>query len=256
MDVAEMDKAFTKGIRLIEALANSDRPRGVTDLAVELELTKSNVHRLLATLQQNGFVQQVPNQTAYKLTIKIWELGQRVMGRVDLVGAARPAMQRLAELTHETVHLSVLQGLDVVYIDKIETDHHVRAHTRIGARAPAYTMATGKAMLAQMPDDYLDALGPELTPYTATTLTRLDDLRADLAKIRRQGFAIVPQGEWRDGIAACACAILGPNGQLAGAIGISGPDTRLKARQLREFSQHVVAAARDTSGSLGYSGDS
>lgn len=251
-----MDKAFTKGIRLIEALANSDRPRGVTDLAAELELTKSNVHRLLATLQANGFVQQVPHQSNYELTIKIWELGLRVLRRVDLVSAARPAMQRLAELTRETVHLSILQGHDIVYIDKIESDHHVRAHTRIGARAPAYTMATGKAMLAQMPDDYIDSLGPDLTPYTATTRTRLEDLRADLQKVRRQGYAIVPQGEWRDGIAACACAILGPNGRLAGAIGISGPDVRLKTRQLREFSQHVVSAAKDTSASLGYFGDS
>ncbi|MFC6762538.1 IclR family transcriptional regulator [Sulfitobacter porphyrae] len=142
-----MDKAFTKGIRLIEALANSDRPRGVTDLAVELELTKSNVHRLLATLQANGFVQQVPHQSTYELTIKIWELGLRVLRRVDLVSAARPAMQRLAELTHETVHLSILQGQDVVYIDKIETNHHVRAHTRIGARAPPIQWPRGRRCL-------------------------------------------------------------------------------------------------------------
>ncbi|MFC6762537.1 IclR family transcriptional regulator C-terminal domain-containing protein [Sulfitobacter porphyrae] len=107
-----------------------------------------------------------------------------------------------------------------------------------------------------MPDAYLDVLGPELTAFTATTRTRLKDLRADLDKIRRQGYAIVPQGEWRDGIAACACAILGPNGRLAGAIGISGPDVRLKTRHLREYSQHVVSAAKDASASLGYFGDS
>lgn len=249
-----MDKAFIKGLRLLESLANSEQPRGITDLANELGLTKSNVHRLLQTLQANGFVRQIPLNSAYELTPKIWELGNRVMHRIDLNKVARPAMTRLAEETGETVHLSILVDTDVIYIDKIESSHHIRAYTHVGSRAPAFAMATGKAMLAQMPDSYLERFAPLFSTYTEYTRVTVADLKTDIDAIRQQGFALVPHGEWRDGIAACACAILDRYGEVAGAIGISGPDTRLKLQDLQQIAPLVVVAARSISLALGHSG--
>lgn len=116
-----MDKAFTKGLRLVEALALSERPRGITDLARELDFTKSNVHRFLATLQELGYVRRNPADSTYELTPRIWELGNHVIRRMDFVRMAQPAMAKLAETTGETVHLSMLDGTDVVYLDKIES---------------------------------------------------------------------------------------------------------------------------------------
>ncbi|TIM67937.1 MAG: IclR family transcriptional regulator [Mesorhizobium sp.] len=182
-----MDKAFIKGLRLLEALALSEQPRGVTDLAAELKLTKSNVHRLLTTLQTHGYVRQIPPHSTY------------------------------------------------------------------GARAPAYTVATGKAMLAQLPDSYLERFRPQLKRYTETTRTAMEELRADVELARAQGYAAVLHGEWREGIAACACAILGRNGELVGAIGMSGPDTRIKRKQIKQYSVDVIEAARSISIALGYS---
>lgn len=247
-----MDKAFTKGLRLLETLATSDRPRGITDLASELQFTKSNVHRLLQTLQIQGFVRQLPPNSTYELTTKIWELGSHVIRRMDLSKVARPAMVRLAEEVGETVHLSILDNTDVVYIDKIEGSHHIRAYTHVGARAPAFSMATGKAMLAHMPDEYLERFAPIFAKFTEHTRATLPELRADLELIRSQGYAMVPHGEWRDGIAACACAILDRTGDVAGAIGISGPDTRIKVNDLKQFSVHVMEAAKAISSTLGY----
>lgn len=249
---AGMDKAFIKGLRLIEALAASDVPRGISDLARELEMTKSNVHRLLATLIAQGYARQVPPLNHYELTIRIWELGVHVIRRLDLTKVARPAMTRLAEITGETVHLSVLDGTEVLYLDKIESAHHIRAHTSIGARAPAHAVATGKAMLSCMPEAYLERLGEVLPRFTETTRTTLKELRADIRVAREQGYALVPRGEWREGIAACACAILGRSGDVVGAIGMSGPDSRIRRRQLKEIAPHVMAAARDISVALGY----
>lgn len=248
-----MDKAFTKGLRLLEILARSDKPRGITDLAKELEFTKSNVHRLLATLQAQGFVRQMPPPSStYELTLKIWELGSNVVRRLDLVSIARPAMEKLAQATGETVHLSVLDDTDVVYVDKIESRHQIRAHTSVGMRAPAFAMATGKAMLAHEPDEALDRFRPLFKRYTATTRVTPEELMADIRQIRQQGYATVLQGEWRDGIAACACAILGQAGDVAGAIGISGPDSRLKRKELKQFSEDVREAARSISAALGH----
>lgn len=248
-----MDKAFIKGLRLLEALALSEQPRGVTDLAAELKLTKSNVHRLLTTLQTHGYVRQIPPHLTYELTTRIWELGNHVIRRMDLVKLARPAMAKLAAATGETIHLSVLEGTEVLYVDKIESDHHIRAHTSVGARAPAYTVATGKAMLAQLPESYLERFRPQLKRYTEATRTAMEELRADVELARAQGYAAVLHGEWREGIAACACAILGRNGELVGAIGMSGPDTRIKRKQIKQYSVDVIEAARSISIALGYS---
>lgn len=247
-----MDKAFIKGLRLIEVLSLSDKPRGVTDLANDLQLTKSNVHRLLVTLQQQGYVRQIPQQSDYELTTKIWELGSHVIGRMDLPRIARPSMEWLAQKTRETIHLSVLDNTDVVYVDKIESEHHIRAHTSVGWRAPAWTVATGKAMLARMPDDYLLRFKDHFRQYTPTSKASLEALRQDIKTIRMQGFAAVYHGEWREGIAAVACAIVDRSNRLVGGIGMSGPDTRVKKAQIKEYSAYVLAAAAEVSRLYGY----
>ncbi|QCO54562.1 IclR family transcriptional regulator [Pseudorhodobacter turbinis] len=247
-----MDKAFIKGLRLLETLALSDQSRGVSNLASELGLTKSNVHRLLQTLQSQGYVRQVPNNSTYELTTKIWELGRFVIGRMDLIKVAHPAMMLLAEQTGETVHLSILEDVDVIYVDKIESLHHIRAHTSIGSRAPAFTVATGKAMLSHMPDEYLERFRPHMRRYTDTTRTTIKELREDIRVAKLQGYAEVLRGEWREGIAACSCAILGRSGEVVGAIGMSGPDSRIKRKQLKIIAPQVVEAARSISATLGY----
>lgn len=246
-----MDKAFIKGLRLLETLAVSEQSRGITDLANELKFTKSNVHRLLMTLQSQGYVRQIPPNSTYELTTKVWILGSHVIQRMDLFNIARPAMAKLADITGETIHLSVLEDTDVVYVDKIESAHHIRAHTSVGMRAPAFTMATGKAMLAHMPDDYLERFRPHFRRYTDATRTTIEELREDIALARSQGYSSVLHGEWREGIAACACAILGRSGELVGAIGMSGPDTRVKRKQIKEYSIHVMEAARTIGAALG-----
>jgi DNA-binding IclR family transcriptional regulator len=247
-----MDKAFVKGLRLIEALALSEQPRGITDLANELTYTKSNVHRLLGTLQSLGYVRQIPSHSTYELTTKIWALGSHIIHRMDLINIARPAMAKLAEITGETIHLSVLEGTDVVYVDKIESAHHVRAHTSVGMRAPAFTMATGKAMLAHMPDSYLERFRPQLRRYTDTTCTTIEALREDILLVRSRGYAFVLHGEWREGIAACACAILDRSGALVGAVGLSGPDSRVKRKQIKEYAAYVIDAARGIENALDF----
>lgn len=248
-----MDKAFVKGLRLLETLALSERPRGITELANELKFTKSNVHRLLMTLQSQGYVRQIPPHSTYELTTKIWALGSHVIHRMDLIKIARPVMAKLMQVTGETIHLSILEDTDVVYVDKIESEHHIRAHTSVGMRAPAFTMATGKAMLAQLPDHYLERFKPHFRRYTPTTRMTIEELREDIAVARSQGYSYVLHGEWREGIAACACAIVGRSGELVGAIGMSGPDTRVKRKQIKEYSVHVVEAARAIGAALGNS---
>lgn len=246
-----MDKAFTKGLKLIEALANSEEPRGVTSLASELELTKSNVHRLLATLQMQGYVRHVGVNGAYGLTSKLWELGALVTSRLELSQVAQEPMAALAAKTAETVHLSILDGCEVVYINKIESLQAIRAYSRIGGRAPAWCVATGKALLAHMPAQMIDALAPRLSAFTPTTLVDRDALVREFERIRGLGYAI-NRGEWRADVCGIASPVWDNSVKVVAAIGISGPAARLKQAKLKAYAPEVVQAASTISTALGY----
>jgi DNA-binding IclR family transcriptional regulator len=97
-----------------------------------------------------------------------------------------------------------------------------------------------------------NASGPHLRRYTDTTQTTIEELREDIVLARSQGYSSVLHGEWREGIAACACAIVGRSGELVGAISMSGPDTRVKRKQIKECAVHVMEAARTIGAALGY----
>lgn len=247
-----MGQTVSKGLHILEALALSSRPRGVTELAGELGLVKSNVHRLLKVLERHRFVRKNDASGGYECTLKLWELGSLVAERVDVRRAAAPAMATLAEQTLETVHLSVLDGAEVLYIDKIDSAQPVRAYTRVGGRAPAYCVATGKALLAFEPKAKIEALSSELTRFTPRTLTDMDALKKELADIRELGYAI-NRGEWRDSVCGLAAPILSASRRPVAALGISGPIDRLRPGVLRDLAPVVVEGARAVSRELGFS---
>src|SRR5690606_19310941 len=146
-------------------------------------LTRSNAHRTLQTLAHAGYVAKDRASGAYRGTIRLFELGARQMAGMDVRRLAAPYMRELADKTGETVHLSVLDGLDVVYIDKIDSPQPVRAYSVVGGRAPAYAVATGKALLAYQPETYLDRFDGALQAHTPATASTLAELRQALAKV-------------------------------------------------------------------------
>lgn len=245
-----MDKSFVKGLRVLEALALSDQPRGVADLARELAMTKSNVHRLLTTLVTQSFAQRSQTTGAYEAGIKLWELGALVASRLDVRKIAAPLLTELKEKTGETAHLSVLDGHYLVYIDRVETDQYVRTYGRIGARAPAHCTGTGKVMLAHAPASVVSAALKDLQRHTSHTITSVSAMKAELQRVREAGFAVTKE-EWRSGVWSIAAPIFGPSGSVVAGIGISGPTHRMRPRLLKEFKPIVIAAAARVSEQLG-----
>lgn len=224
---------------------------GVTDLARHLGLTKSNTHRLLQTLVASGYVRNLEQSGKYELTLKLWELGAAIVDRLDLRTVAIEYMERLCQVSSETVHLSVLEGSEVIYLAKVDSPHPVRAYSRVGGRAPAYCVATGKVLLAYAPATLIDQISLELKPFTALTITTPNELRTDLEKVRRTGYA-VNRGEWRDSVCGVAAPIWNAAGQVCAAIGLSGPVDRFKARSLKQLSPTVVSVAQQISSRLGF----
>jgi IclR family transcriptional regulator, KDG regulon repressor len=244
-----LDKTLLKGLAVLEALARSDGARGVSELARELRLTKSNVHRTLQTLCSAGYVKK-GEPADYECTMKVPYLAAAILARVDMKRLAEPALQVLARETLETVHLSVLDGAEVFYMHKIDSPHPVRAYSEISGRAPAYCVATGKALLAFQPGDAVQGLG-RLVAHTSRTITTHEALRQELAQVRAQGFA-VNRGEWRETVGGLAAPIFDAGGRAVAAVGISGPTERLRPALTRKFTPDVLHAARRISEALGH----
>jgi DNA-binding IclR family transcriptional regulator len=160
-------------------------------------------------------------------------------------------MAVLAEESAETVHLSVLEGQDVIYVDKIDSVQPIRAYSMIGGRAPAYAVATGKALLAAQPAQYLDRLPDPLPRFTPNTIVSKELLKAECAKALRVGYA-VNRGEWREGVGGLAAAVYDAFERPVAAIGISGPLDRLSVARMKEMAPRVIDAAAQLSKALGY----
>lgn len=245
-----MDSTLLKGLRVLESVARSAGPRGASELARELDLTRSNVHRTLQTLVSAGYLRAAADGSGYECTVKLFELSSAVMERVDVRRVAQHHIHRLAENTAETVHLSILEGLEVVYLDKVESPQPVRAYSSIGGRAPAHCVASGKALLAALPRDELDALlARGLPAWTERTITDPAELTPELARTRETGCA-VNRGEWRVSVAGVAAVVFDAAERPVAAVGVSGPIDRVLPQESR-YRSAVLDAAREVSRELG-----
>lgn len=248
-----MDKTLLKGLMVLEAITDPDDPPKTIDaLAARIGLTRSNAHRTLQTLIHAGYVAK-DEAGGYRGTVRLFELGARQLAKFDVRKLALAPMRRLADQTGETIHLSVLDGMDVIYIDKIDSPQPIRAYSVVGGRAPAYAVATGKALLAHQPEGYVEQHADRIQAFTKSTLATLPELKEELSKVAQQGYAI-NRGEWRDNVAGLAVAIFNNHGQAVAALGISGPLERLGPAKMKRFSRDVIASAHEVSVAMGYQG--
>jgi DNA-binding IclR family transcriptional regulator len=247
-----MDTTVVKGLKVLEALAFSDSACALTDMAKTCGLSKSNAHRLLRTLEECGYVRRDPRTRTYESTLRLWELGTRVFNRLDLRAIAVPHLRELSRSTKESVHLSVYDNDEVLYVDKVDSIHAVRAYVGVGDRGPLHCTATGKAMLASMPEDVIERVCSQLKRYTSNTVPTPRKLKADLELIREQGYAIT-SGEWRAGVLGIAAPVKSPSGVVVGGIGIAGPEERMRRANTERQIAAVTQAAERISKDLGFS---
>lgn len=247
-----MDKTLLKGLSVLEALADMQgEARVIDDVAARVKLTRSNTHRTIQTLMHAGYVERDPVAGGYRSTMKLFALGVRQLGQRDVRKIAPAYMAALAKDTGETIHLSVLDGADVIYIDKIDSSQPIMAYSMVGGRAPAHAVATGKALLSAQEPAYLDSLPATLKRFTAATTTSRTVLKAELAKAARIGYAI-NRGEWREGVGGVAAAVFDGFERPIAALGISGPLERLGATRMKALAPRVMEVTAELSRALGY----
>jgi IclR family KDG regulon transcriptional repressor len=246
---AKLDMTLVKGLRILEALSVSNVPLGVSALSEGLGIGKSNVHRLLNTLVELDFVRKEVETRRYVATLKCWEQGSVVAERSRLRRAANPVLRRLFEESGEAVFMAVLSGTDILYLDKIESSRGSNTPSRAGLRVPAIFPATGKVLLAHQPnvDQLLDTA---LASVPQTVNLERDALQAEMASIRREGFA-TSIGGWTKHANSIAVPV--PNGALppVAAIGIGTLAAEGSRRALRRFAPMLFRAAAEIGDSVG-----
>ena len=238
-------------LRVLRALSEVERGLGVTELASRLGIAKSTCHRLLSTLAADGFVQQHDNGR-YALGLALWELGSRVVGRLELREVAHPILEELRNSTGETIHLAILDGESVVYIDRFESESTLTLFRRIGFRAPAHVTSTGKAILAFSPPEVVErVLNSGLRRVGPGSITSKKKLLAALDKIRSEG-CVVSVEESEAGVASVGAPVFDHSGSVVGSISLAGPTQRIGKGKLPPLKRQIRLAAQRISRGLGY----
>ncbi|SRR5581483_258784 len=236
-------RAVERAVELLFRLASHPEGIGLQRLAAEVGCSKSTVHRLLATLQGLGVVEQDGRLREYRLGQRVRELA----GQGDeLRRAALPLMRELVESTAETVTLHVIEGDSHVVIEQCESPHEIRRILPLGQAVPLLTGATARAILAFLPSD-----------RTQQTLARTRTTResgpsmAQLAEVRERGYSLSP-GERIAGGTALSAPIFDRSGDLCAALSLSGPRFRLSSARAARFAPLLVGAAARISHALGF----
>ncbi len=243
---------LAKVLRVLEALDGSASGLQLKQVSEQTGINKSTAYRFLAHLETEGYLFR-DDAGAYIVGPKLARLGSGIAYHATLRNVSRPVMQRLCELTSETVNLALLDGVNVLYLDVMESSHLFRLVSQVGTRRPLHCTALGKAMLAHTPRDERDAIVASLrlerfSPHTITNLARF---RKDLERIAQQGYAVDDE-EAGLGARCVSAPIFDQSGKVAAAISVSGPVTRINRQCLLQFARAIREGAHAISHKLGY----
>ncbi|MFC7062420.1 IclR family transcriptional regulator [Halobacillus seohaensis] len=245
-------QSVDRALHILDILKEYPKGLGVTELSYRLDVSKSTIHRLLSSLLQQGFVKQDIENERYVLGLKLIELGEVVSSHLDIRKIAAPYLNQLAELTGETVHLVMMDNLEIVYIDKTESEATIRMFSRIGKRAPMHCTGVGKAILAFLPPDKIEEVLTDrpMTKFTDYTITDKDEMNMHLKEIRDRGVSFDLE-EHEEGIKCAAAPIFNYKGEVVGGISVAGPIMRVDEEKLKFFSQEIHKTSNQISELLG-----
>jgi DNA-binding IclR family transcriptional regulator len=192
-----------------------------------------------------GCIRQDPSTGRYALGLKLFELGQAVLANMDIRTVAMPFLLELSRKYEETVHLAILSGNEVIYIDKVDSPRSIRIVSKVGGRNPAYCTGVGKVLLAGLTNEELNRLLAtiEFRPITPNTITNSFALMEEITKIRQDGYA-TDNGEIDEGLSCVAAPIRNHLGVVTAAISLSGPMARVFTGNTSRLVADVIYCAR------------
>ena len=245
VDAPRVDKAAMTTVQsvlsaldLLDCFAHEEE-LGVTQIANRLGVAKSTAHRLLSTLCARGMAEQIPGSSRYRLGLHLYELGQLAQDRVPLRHTALPLLEQLRILTGQTVHLSIADGPDVVFLERLQTLRGIPLLGDRQRRMPTHTTSSGKVLAAFDPEVANARLAAGFPPMTERTIRTAAQWEAALETVRRTGIAI-SDGENRPGLASIAAPVRDGSGHTVAAVSVAGPSEAVMSNADRHA--RVVAA--------------
>ena len=229
---AHFVQSLERGLAVIRAFGAETPELTLSEVARETGLTRAATRRFLHTLADLGYVHT--DGRRFRLTPRVLELGYAFLSSLTLPEVAEPHLERLVAEIHESSSVSVLDGDEIVYVARVPTARIMRVSINLGTRFPAYATSMGRVMLAGLPDADLDAYlaRVELRRLSPRTVTDEDALRAELARVREQGWALVDQ-ELEEGLRSIAAPIRDRAGEVVAAVNVSAHASRTPKEAMR-----------------------
>lgn len=247
-----MVPSIQKAIRILELLA-SEPGLNSTRVSEKLGLPKSSVHDILSTLEKESFVFRSQGG-GLQLGLRLFELGNKSLGNIEIRKVSESCLQWLNKEIDETVHLTILENDEVLYIECFESSKRLRINSVIGVRAPLYCTAVGKAIMAYLPESEIDRIIKTygIPKITDQTIIDAQELKKELAATARRGYAI-DNSEHEEGVRCVAAPIQSRMGDISASISISGPTQRIKMGDIPHLAELVMKTAWEISQRLGAS---
>jgi DNA-binding IclR family transcriptional regulator len=248
-----MSQSLDKALQILRHLGTG--PASLDQLATALGVHKTTVLRLLRTLAEQHFVFR-DGHHRYHLGSQVFELAGRGLDQREVRGIAAPHLAAFNRAHGRTTHLSELSGSEIVYIDKLESQDHVRMASRIGLRAPVHSTAAGKVLVADLPPAELESVlaGVTFARMTPNTLTSREDYLAELAQVRAQGWAH-DREENEHSINCIGAPVRDASGRAVAAVSVSVPDIVLTDEQVLELLPALLTVTEKISRDCGWRPD-
>lgn len=244
-----MERAFD----ILACLSQAGEAKGPTEIANATGLSKSTVHRLLSALCASGYVEKEKESGHYRIGVKLVDLVSWHINSLELQTEARPFLAALQSELNLVVHLGILDGHEVVYVEKMDISPNLRLYSQIGLRVPAQCSSLGKCLLSRFSGEELEYVMSDcqFPAYTPNSTTNLQDLKIYLRQVRRQGWAIDYE-EFTPGQRCIGAPIYDYRGEIIAAISASGPATILTDDRIKEVVARVTETAAEISQRLCY----
>ena len=244
-------QSFARGLEVIRSFSAMAPQQTLTEVATRSGLSRAGARRILLTLQTLGYV--ASDGKLFSLTPRILDLGFAYLSSMPIWNIAEPAMDELVAQVQESCSAAVLEGTDIIYVLRVSTYKIMAISLGVGSRLPAYCTALGRMLLSGLPEDALRERlnASHRTARTQYTVTDVDALMKAIAKVRRQGWALIDQ-ELEEGLVSMAAPVTNRAGQIVAALNISGQANRTSAKEMEKtMLPQLLAASRTISALLG-----
>lgn len=244
-------QSVDRAVSILQVLAVQG-PSGVTEIADALDIHKSTVYRLLATLESRGLVEQDSERGSYRIGYTVVELAGGATKGNDLSLLSRPVCQELAAAVGETVNVAVYDGEAVISIDQVLGNAAITSIDWVGKRTPLHATSAGKVFLAHMPQpEAAEVLEQPLEEFTPHTITDPALLKEQLQGVRELGYGVISE-ELEIGLASLSAPIRSLNGEVIATVTVSGPTFRINDHTISGLAEQLVAAGEKISWRKGY----